>query len=152
MLATATIVCTRFSYKTLSCGQLTLGHLSEALFLTFVPTPLVLLTDLDGTQNVHIAPEAFDVSSAAFGNETLTWEKALPEGVTLKSVRTSLALKLLQFSLLVCVLYSFRAQRSSRSMVKIHLSQSMPMHRSQAVSKALALDKIGMPSFLVIMM
>lgn len=60
-----------------------------ALFLTFVPTPLVLLTDSSGNQNVHIAPEAFNVSSAAFGSEIHTWEEALPEGVTLESVTVS---------------------------------------------------------------
>ena len=49
-----------------------------ALFLTYLPTPLVLLTDRFGIQTVHIAPEAFTVASAEFGDEVQTWQDALP--------------------------------------------------------------------------
>ena len=49
-----------------------------ALFLTFLPTPLVLLTNPDGSQNVHIAPEAFTVASAEFADELAVWQNALP--------------------------------------------------------------------------
>ncbi|PPQ65798.1 LOW QUALITY PROTEIN: hypothetical protein CVT26_000383 [Gymnopilus dilepis] len=51
------------------------GH---SLFLNFLPTPLVLLTDSNGAQNVHIAPEAFQVASAEFADETEFWQNALP--------------------------------------------------------------------------
>ncbi|OSD05135.1 hypothetical protein PYCCODRAFT_1432889 [Trametes coccinea BRFM310] len=50
----------------------------DSLFLTFLPTPLVLLTDAAGNQSVHIAPEAFDVATAEFGTEVTVWQDALP--------------------------------------------------------------------------
>ncbi|EJC99199.1 uncharacterized protein FOMMEDRAFT_148756 [Fomitiporia mediterranea MF3/22] len=50
----------------------------DSLFLTFVPTPLVLLTDAQGNQAVHIAPEAFEVASAEFADEIPVWQNALP--------------------------------------------------------------------------
>lgn len=46
--------------------------------MTYIPTPLVLLTDPDGSQNVYIAPEAFKVASAEFGEAIKFWEDALP--------------------------------------------------------------------------
>lgn len=78
--------------------RLTKPWLSQALFLTFVPTPLVLLTDSDGTQSVHIAPEAFEAASSAFGDEIQTWEKALPESITLESVSPSTYLRTASYS------------------------------------------------------
>ncbi|KZT70029.1 hypothetical protein DAEQUDRAFT_690052 [Daedalea quercina L-15889] len=51
----------------------------DALYTTYLPIPLVLLTDEVGTQRVHIAPEAFKVSSAEFGEELDFWQDALPE-------------------------------------------------------------------------
>ena len=50
----------------------------DSLFLTFVPLPLVLLTDAQGNQAVHIAPEAFTVASAEFADEITFWQDALP--------------------------------------------------------------------------
>lgn len=50
----------------------------KALFLNFVPLPLALLTEKDGSQNVHIAPEAFQVASAEFADEISFWQNALP--------------------------------------------------------------------------
>ncbi|KAI0659833.1 hypothetical protein C8Q70DRAFT_914914 [Cubamyces menziesii] len=50
----------------------------DSLFLTFLPTPLVLLTDSAGHQSVHIAPEAFDVATAEFKDEVQFWQNALP--------------------------------------------------------------------------
>lgn len=50
----------------------------DSLFLSFVPTPLVLLTDAQGDQAVHIAPEAFQVASAEFADEISVWQDALP--------------------------------------------------------------------------
>ncbi|KAF9813253.1 hypothetical protein IEO21_05688 [Rhodonia placenta] len=51
----------------------------DSLFTSFLPTPLVLLTDIDGSQHVHITPEAFNVSSAEFGDEIDVWQNALPD-------------------------------------------------------------------------
>ena len=39
---------------------------------------MVLLTDAGGSQNVHIAPEAFTVASAEFADELNVWQNALP--------------------------------------------------------------------------
>jgi hypothetical protein len=50
---------------------------SAAAFVTYLPAPLVLLSD-GIFQNVHIAPEAFNVSSAEFGSELQYWQNALP--------------------------------------------------------------------------
>ena len=68
-----------------------------ALFVTYLPTPLVLLTDDQGHQNVHIAPEAFTVATAEFGDEMNVWQDALPgplqgqlESVSLASSHISL--------------------------------------------------------------
>ena len=69
----ATIVRPNHSFLELS----SLFYLA-ALFLTFLPIPLVLFTDRDGSQNVHIAPEAFTVASAEFADELLVWQNALP--------------------------------------------------------------------------
>ncbi|KLO14415.1 hypothetical protein SCHPADRAFT_872766 [Schizopora paradoxa] len=50
----------------------------DSLFLTFVPLPVVLLTDSQGNQAVHIAPEAFQVASAEFADEIQFWQDSLP--------------------------------------------------------------------------
>ncbi|CAL1699095.1 unnamed protein product [Somion occarium] len=50
----------------------------DSVFLTFLPVPLVLLTDARGAQDVHIAPEAFTVASAEFADELDVWQNALP--------------------------------------------------------------------------
>ncbi|KAI0700773.1 hypothetical protein BC835DRAFT_1265868 [Cytidiella melzeri] len=50
----------------------------DSLFLTFLPIPVVLLTDSLGVQTVHIAPEAFNVSSVEFADEIQVWQDALP--------------------------------------------------------------------------
>ncbi|KAJ3847185.1 hypothetical protein EV368DRAFT_51615 [Lentinula lateritia] len=50
----------------------------DSLYISYLPTPLVLLTAADGRQNVHIAPEAFAVASAEFGEEIEFWQNALP--------------------------------------------------------------------------
>lgn len=53
----------------------------DSVFVNFLPTPLVLLTDSNGSQNVHIAPEAFEVASAEFGDEIEVWQNALPRSL-----------------------------------------------------------------------
>ncbi|KAG6813617.1 hypothetical protein H0H92_009234 [Tricholoma furcatifolium] len=50
----------------------------DSLYVTYLPIPLVLLTDSNGVQHVHIAPEAFKVASAEFGEDIEFWEDALP--------------------------------------------------------------------------
>ncbi|KAL5522967.1 hypothetical protein ACEPAF_1234 [Sanghuangporus sanghuang] len=50
----------------------------DSLFVTYLPTPVVLLTDEQGEQAVHIAPEAFQVASAEFADEISFWQDALP--------------------------------------------------------------------------
>lgn len=50
----------------------------DSLFLSFLPLPLVLLTESSGFQAVHIAPEAFTVASAEFADEIDVWQNALP--------------------------------------------------------------------------
>ncbi|KAJ3909178.1 hypothetical protein F5879DRAFT_792150 [Lentinula edodes] len=50
----------------------------DSLYISYLPTPLVLLTAADGRQSVHIAPEAFAVASAEFGEEIEFWQNALP--------------------------------------------------------------------------
>ncbi|KAL0577205.1 hypothetical protein V5O48_004803, partial [Marasmius crinis-equi] len=47
-------------------------------FLNYLPIPLVLLTDANGDQSVHIAPEAFSVASAEFPDQVQVWQDALP--------------------------------------------------------------------------
>ncbi|KAJ7185372.1 hypothetical protein C8R46DRAFT_881566 [Mycena filopes] len=47
-------------------------------FLNFLPIPLTLLTEQDGSQAVHITPEAFKVASAEFADEISVWQNALP--------------------------------------------------------------------------
>ncbi|KAL5481091.1 hypothetical protein ACEPAI_10032 [Sanghuangporus weigelae] len=50
----------------------------DSLFVTYLPTPVVLLTDEQGEQAVHIAPEAFQVASVEFADEISFWQDALP--------------------------------------------------------------------------
>ena len=47
-----------------------------AAFINYLPIPLVLLTDSQGNQNVHIAPEAFAVASAEFPDQIDFWQRA----------------------------------------------------------------------------
>ncbi|KAG6918602.1 hypothetical protein DXG01_013013 [Tephrocybe rancida] len=55
-----------------------LKRFNDAAFINYLPTPLALLTAPDGTQNVHIAPEAFAVASVEFADEIQFWQDALP--------------------------------------------------------------------------
>ncbi|KAF9009968.1 hypothetical protein BDQ17DRAFT_1234948 [Cyathus striatus] len=48
------------------------------LFVNYLPIPLTLLTESDGSQNVHIAPEAFTVASAEFPDQIDFWQNSLP--------------------------------------------------------------------------
>lgn len=67
------------SVKRLMDGHCVYSNLCyDSLFLTFVPAPLVILTDAQGDQAVHIAPEAFEVATAEFADEIAVWQDALP--------------------------------------------------------------------------
>ncbi|KAL5528063.1 hypothetical protein ACEPAF_7199 [Sanghuangporus sanghuang] len=55
----------------------------DSTFVSYLPTPVVHLTDEQGQQAVHIAPEAFDVVSVEFANQLSVWQDALPEGLSL---------------------------------------------------------------------
>lgn len=50
-----------------------------ALYVTYLPLPLVLLTAEDGSQDVYVAPEAFKVASDEFEEEIEFWQDALPD-------------------------------------------------------------------------
>ena len=50
----------------------------SALYLTYIPLPLVLLTTSYGSQHVHIAPEAFAVALNEFKDSVEFWQQALP--------------------------------------------------------------------------
>ncbi|KAJ7078820.1 hypothetical protein C8R43DRAFT_910264 [Mycena crocata] len=56
-------------------------YVRNTLFLNFLPIPLALLTEDDGSQNVYIVPEAFEVASAEFPDQISLWQDALPEGL-----------------------------------------------------------------------
>ncbi|KZT25626.1 hypothetical protein NEOLEDRAFT_1064684 [Neolentinus lepideus HHB14362 ss-1] len=58
----------------------------STLFISYLPTPLVLLNDGDGAQNVHIAPEAFTVAAEEFPDQIDYWEGVLPEHLTLSAL------------------------------------------------------------------
>jgi hypothetical protein len=49
-----------------------------ALYISFLPIPLVLLTDSKGAQSIHISPVAFSVAKAEFPDQIDVWQKALP--------------------------------------------------------------------------
>ncbi|KAL1745699.1 hypothetical protein HDZ31DRAFT_35878 [Schizophyllum fasciatum] len=54
------------------CGVYNLCY--DSLYVTYLPTPLVVVNGED----IHVAPEAFDVASAEFGKAISFWQDALP--------------------------------------------------------------------------
>ncbi|KIY53947.1 hypothetical protein FISHEDRAFT_32250 [Fistulina hepatica ATCC 64428] len=58
------------------CG--TYNYCYDSFYVTYLPTPLVLLTHSDGSQRIHIAPEAFALASQEFGDEIEIWQNVLP--------------------------------------------------------------------------
>lgn len=46
--------------------------------MTYHPLPLSLLTGEDGSQAIHISPEAFTLASAEFNDSIEFWQHALP--------------------------------------------------------------------------
>ncbi|KAF5370878.1 hypothetical protein D9758_002013 [Tetrapyrgos nigripes] len=67
------------AFKRVNDGHcVVINYCYDSLYVSYLPTPLVFLTQPDGQQNVFIAPEAFDVASAEFGDEIEFWQNALP--------------------------------------------------------------------------
>ncbi|KAJ7096224.1 hypothetical protein C8R44DRAFT_812463 [Mycena epipterygia] len=67
------------SFRRLNDGHCSVFNLCyDSLYISYLPTPLVLLTTSDGSQHVHIAPEAFSVASAEFPDQIDFWQDSLP--------------------------------------------------------------------------
>jgi hypothetical protein len=49
-----------------------------ALWVTYLPLPLSLLVDEDGSQSIYISPEAFTLASAEFADSIEWWQDELP--------------------------------------------------------------------------
>ncbi|TFK48991.1 hypothetical protein OE88DRAFT_1737208 [Heliocybe sulcata] len=63
-----------------------INYCYDSLFVSYLPTPLVLLSDENGQQDVYIAPEAFTVVSEEFPDQIDYWENVLPEHLTLSTL------------------------------------------------------------------
>ncbi|KAF8069164.1 hypothetical protein FPV67DRAFT_1448960 [Lyophyllum atratum] len=50
----------------------------DSAFVNYLPIPLALLSAPDGTQSVHITPEAFNVAKVEFPDQIQVWQDALP--------------------------------------------------------------------------
>lgn len=50
----------------------------DSLWVTYLPLPLSLLSEEDGSQNIHVSPEAFTLASAEFADSLQWWQDALP--------------------------------------------------------------------------
>ncbi|KAH8828086.1 hypothetical protein DL96DRAFT_1797327 [Flagelloscypha sp. PMI_526] len=67
------------TFRRVNDGDLSLfSSYQHAAWISFIPLPLVLLTDKEGVQHVHIAPEAYNVSKREFKEELEFWENVLP--------------------------------------------------------------------------
>ncbi|KAJ3735806.1 hypothetical protein DFJ43DRAFT_1212282, partial [Lentinula guzmanii] len=67
------------TFRRLNDGHcVVINYCYDSLYISYLPTPLVLLTGADGRQNVHVAPEAFAVASTEFGDEIEFWQDSLP--------------------------------------------------------------------------
>ncbi|KAF9263255.1 hypothetical protein L218DRAFT_902191 [Marasmius fiardii PR-910] len=69
------------TFKRVNDGHcVVINYCYDSLYISYLPTPLVLLTEADGrSQNVYIAPEAFKVATSEFGSEIEYWQSSLPE-------------------------------------------------------------------------
>jgi len=72
-----------------------------ALWVNYVPAPLVLLAEENDTQAIYISKSAFNISGAMFGDDLQFWQDALPGNLSgrLDLVRPKLDLSLV---LLAC--------------------------------------------------
>ncbi|KAF5360262.1 hypothetical protein D9758_009178 [Tetrapyrgos nigripes] len=78
------LLCT--SHYVIGWILLKLISLQDAVYINFLPIPLVQLTDTYGAQTINIAPEAYKVASAEFADQISVWEAALPDGISLESL------------------------------------------------------------------
>ncbi len=99
----------------------------DSLFLTFVPLPVVLLTDSNGNQAVHIAPEAFQVASAEFADEIQFWQDSLPGNLRGQLASVSVIIEFLANKSLT-FFFSYLVPKCSPSTARIPSSPSMPTH------------------------
>lgn len=66
------------SFKRLNDGHVVwINRCYDSAFVNYLPIPLSLLSAPDGTQNVHISPEAFTVASAEFPDQIQFWQDSL---------------------------------------------------------------------------
>ena len=64
----------------------------DSTYTTYVPAPLVLLEDSDGSQNIYVAPEAYTVfSQDFFSGQVDVWQAALGD-IPLQSVSSTWSL------------------------------------------------------------
>jgi len=77
-IVVSTTTVTTVSNLCMTSTQLRSHLVCSALYVTYIPLPLVLLTTSDGSQHVHIAPEAFKVASNEFKGSIEFWQQALP--------------------------------------------------------------------------
>lgn len=86
---------------------------AQGLYDTFIPLPLVHLTDKLGFQHVHIAPEAFKVAKAEFPDQIDFWQNSLPGSLkgNLESVRERV--RVFRFPKLIDQLFSLMVPKSS---------------------------------------
>ena len=61
----------------------------DLTYTSFVPVPLVLLQNKDGSQNIYVDPQAYKIFSQDFFKGQLEiWQQALGNKITLDSVGT----------------------------------------------------------------
>lgn len=113
-------------------------ELSTALFLTYLPIPVVQLTDPSGVQSVYIAPEAFNVSSVEFADEIQVWEDALPGSLQLESVGVCLPVCIATTLINMLFTCSFLVPRCLLSTAPILSLQWTPTHKLRVLCSPLA--------------
>ncbi|KAJ7217955.1 hypothetical protein GGX14DRAFT_439051 [Mycena pura] len=68
-----------YSFRRLNDGHCSVfNRCYDSLYISYLPTPLVLLTASDGSQHIHISPEAYTVASAEFPDQIDFWQDSLP--------------------------------------------------------------------------
>lgn len=117
------------------------SYITIALFLTFLPIPVVLLTDKDGSQNVHIAPEAFSVASTEFADEIQVWQNALSG--PLKGQLSTVSPTRTKFKQMLIILPSFPELKCSPLTAQTPSTLLTRMRKLLAPSSRLAHARMG---------
>ncbi|KAG5641475.1 hypothetical protein DXG03_005115 [Asterophora parasitica] len=66
------------AFKRLNDGHVVwINRCYDSAFVNYLPIPLSLITAKDGSQNVHISPEAFTVATAEFPDQIQFWQDSL---------------------------------------------------------------------------